>query len=336
VLALVYTTTVDGAEVVRWRHIFWIFGSLGVVWCVAFWWWFRDRPQDHPAVNSGELAVIRGAGQPAAPLPGVAQPRSAPTGSSEERILAEPALTALTSEPVPTGAATQGAPAPASHEEHGHRNVPWLGLLTNLNLWVLCLMYFCAAYGWYFNITWLPKYLASEGGVTEKTHGIWVTSLLAGAPLLVGSLACLMGGLATDFFIKQTGDRKWGRRLFGAVGHGACALCYFLALVFRSPWLFVLFLALAAFCNDLTMGSAWASCIDIGGKYAGIVSGCMNTVGNLGGALAGISAGFVVEHLGSRTGWKVNLLSYALAYVVAVVLWLFFDATRQVPQSADR
>ena len=24
--------------------------------------------------------------------------------------------------------------------------------------------------------------------------------------------------------------------------------------------------------NDLTMGSAWAPCIDIGGKYAGIVS----------------------------------------------------------------
>jgi nitrate/nitrite transporter NarK len=198
-------------------------------------------------------------------------------------------------------------------------------------------MYFCAAYGWYFNITWLPKYLASEAGVTEKTHGVWAISLLAGAPLLVGSLACLLGGLATDFFIKRTGNRKWGRRLFGAVGHGMCALCYFLALAAgsHSPWLFVLFLALAAFCNDLTMGSAWASCIDIGGKYAGIVSGCMNTVGNLGGALAGVSAGWVIEQYGGEVGWSVNLISYGLAYVLAVFLWLGFDATRPVAQSTE-
>src|SRR5579871_3074012 len=89
-------------------------------------------------------------------------------------------------------------------------------------------------------------------------------SLLSGAPLLLGSLACLFGGLLTDAFIRRTGDRKWGRRLFGALGHGICALCYCLCLATSSAWLFVLCLALASFCNDLTMGAAWASCIDIG------------------------------------------------------------------------
>src|SRR5690242_15683619 len=51
VLALmIRTTTPTGEPVVLWRHSFWIFGGLGVLWCVIFWWWFRDRPDQHPSV----------------------------------------------------------------------------------------------------------------------------------------------------------------------------------------------------------------------------------------------------------------------------------------------
>src|SRR5262249_32284931 len=100
-----------------------------------------------------------------------------------------------------------------------------------------------------------------------------------------------------------------------------------------SAWAFVLWIALAAFCNDLTMGSAWASCIDIGGKYAGIVSGCMNTIGNLGGAVAGVTTGAILDWLGKGPGWQVNFASFGLLYAAAVVLWLNFDATKMVAQS---
>ena len=42
-----------------WRWTFAIFGLTGVAWAVAFWLWFRDDPAEHPAVNEGELALIR-------------------------------------------------------------------------------------------------------------------------------------------------------------------------------------------------------------------------------------------------------------------------------------
>jgi MFS family permease len=331
VLALVYKTTSDDGVITHWRHTFWIFGGLGLIWCVLFWWWFRDRPEDHPSVNGGELAVIRGdprlavSHSLAVPL---TNPKTEAARQADERILAGRAVTGVTEQPPP------GRSTAPDHDEHSHRNVPWARLLTDLNLWTLCIMYFGCAYGWYFNITWLPKYLGTQYGVSRESHGFWTFSLLAGAPLLLGSLACLVGGLLTDLFIKRTGDRKWGRRLFGAVGHGACAVCYFLALTAHSPHVFVLFVALAAFCNDLTMGSAWASCIDIGGRYAGIVSGCMNTVGNLGGAVAGVSTGWIVDQFGEGPGWTINFISFGMVYVAAVFLWLRFDATKQVPQSA--
>jgi MFS family permease len=323
ILALMYTVTLPtGEKVTYWRHAFWVFGGLGVVWCLFFWWWFRERPEEHPAVNEAELAIIRG---PRFVSPEMEQ-ATRTSQRQGEAITPEAAVSGVTETP--------RAPAAPAVESHSHRNVPWGKLLGSGNLWVLCLMYFGAAYGWYFNITWLPGYLDRQFGVSQKTHNFWLVSLLSGAPLLLGSLACLVGGLLTDWFIRHTGNRKWGRRLFGAVGHGVCALCYFLALLAHNPYLFVFAVAMAAFWNDLTMGAAWASCIDIGGRYSGIVSGCMNTIGNLGGAVAGAATGWVLHHYGPERGWTINLASYGVVYVLAMLLWLRFDATQPVAPEA--
>ncbi len=43
-----------------WRAIFYIFGSLGVLWSVGFYLFYRNRPENHTGVNEGELARIRG------------------------------------------------------------------------------------------------------------------------------------------------------------------------------------------------------------------------------------------------------------------------------------
>jgi MFS family permease len=236
----------------------------------------------------------------------------------------------------------------------GHAQVPWLRFLGNGNLWCLCLMYFCAAYGWYFNITYLPEFLATEHGVDSKSM---LGALYKGGPLWLGAISCLGGGWLTDWFIRRSGNRKWGRRLFGVVGHGLCGLCYLACLITPNAFTFFLAISLAAFWNDMTMGAAWAACQDIGGRYAAIVAGCMNTVGNLGGAAAGLATGQILEwalqhyatgqnlavdHLsraqkatGLMPGYQINFLLFAFVYFIAVLLWLRFDSTRPVvPEDA--
>ncbi len=297
VYALMYETVQpDGTSVVHWRHTFFIFGGIGVVWCALWWCWYRDNPAEKSGVNAAEVALIQ-------------------------------------------------------HGERQHTDklvVPWGQLLKSTNLWALCVMYFCASYGWYINITYLPGYLKDElhieRGPDKWTTQFWIAGLMAGLPLLVGSVSCLIGGIMTDLFIQRTGNRKWGRRIFGVIGHGLCACCYFAAILYlKSPWTFVLLIASAAFWNDFTMGSSWASCLDIGKRYSGIVAGCMNTVGNLGGALAGILTGVILDWHTSRfspgsdeflaaknQGWTVNIAIYGCAYVLAVFCWFWFDATKPV------
>lgn len=42
-----------------WRESFYILGGIGIVWA-AFWWlWFRDRPEEKPAIKADELAYIQ-------------------------------------------------------------------------------------------------------------------------------------------------------------------------------------------------------------------------------------------------------------------------------------
>jgi sugar phosphate permease len=47
---------------VGWRWTFVLFSMLGIVWAVAFAWWFRDDPAEHPSTNSAERALIATAG----------------------------------------------------------------------------------------------------------------------------------------------------------------------------------------------------------------------------------------------------------------------------------
>jgi ACS family glucarate transporter-like MFS transporter len=51
-------------QYIGWRPSFWIFGLIGVVWCVFWWRWFRDDPAKHPDVNQEELSIIRGGAEP--------------------------------------------------------------------------------------------------------------------------------------------------------------------------------------------------------------------------------------------------------------------------------
>ncbi|MBI1762076.1 MAG: MFS transporter [Acidobacteria bacterium] len=43
-----------------WRWTFVEFGLLGAAWAVVWYRWFRNKPEEHPAVNAAEVALIRG------------------------------------------------------------------------------------------------------------------------------------------------------------------------------------------------------------------------------------------------------------------------------------
>jgi MFS family permease len=45
-------------QFLSWRTAFFVFGSLGVVWAVLFYRWYRDNPREHRSVNAAEAALL--------------------------------------------------------------------------------------------------------------------------------------------------------------------------------------------------------------------------------------------------------------------------------------
>jgi MFS family permease len=197
-----------------------------------------------------------------------------------------------------------------------HTGVPWGRLVRSRNLIVVCAMYFSAIYGWYFFMTWLPQYLERARGFDLRA-----TSWLAALPWLAIGAGCFFGGLLSDALVRWRGQRV-GLRAPGIVGMPLAALMILGAIATPSATLATAFLTAAAGCAALGIAPAWSTCLAIGGRHGGVVSGAMNMFGNLGGTVCPIVFGQSLQHLGS---WNVPLASVALLYVVSGLMWLAVD-----------
>jgi MFS family permease len=229
----------------------------------------------------------------------------------------------------------------------GHGGIPWGRLVSDPNLYLLCLAYFLTSYAWYVYITFLPKFLTGGLGLPEKDGeqlvipglGWSVPSfdVMCGMPLFFGAVGCLLGGPLTDGLIRLTGSRRWGRSLPGAVGSVLAGIALVLAVSWESPWPVMFAIAGSSLLKDLSMASTWATSVDIGGRYSATVSGFMNMTGNLGGVVSPLVMGVMLAHFGGGSAtWDAVFYMFAGVHVVTGVVWLFVDATRPVfPEDAE-
>ncbi len=205
--------------------------------------------------------------------------------------------------------------------EQSHR-IPWKTLFASPNLAFICLMYFAYAYGLYFYITWLPTYLSEARGFSINS-----TKWLAALPWAVSALAFWIGGWTTDWLARRTGNLKLSRCGIGAFGYAASAITLVMVTQVEEDRTAALLLALALGLQTITVSAAWSVCLDVGRKYAGVVTGCMNTVGNIGGAIAPLVVGYAVKSWGS---WTMPFYVMAAVFVFGVLMWLLVDPRKSV------
>ena len=83
---------------------------------------------------------------------------------------------------------------------------------------------------------------------------------------------------------------------------------------------------------DIGVSSCWSMCHDIGGSSAGMVSGCMNTFANIGGAISPLVVGYAVDLWGS---WTVPFYVTAGVYVFGGIMTLLVNPNKPLrPLSA--
>ncbi len=204
---------------------------------------------------------------------------------------------------------------------NARRPTPWLALATSRNLDAICAMYFAYAYGLYFYFTWLPTYLTRVLGFSALNGG-----LFAGLPFLLAGLANLAGGRLTDWLAETRGLRSPPCGV-GFWSFLVCAALVAASTIVPQPIAKATLLAFALGAVDLSLGACWAVCLDVGVENAGVVTGAMNTVGNIGGLIAPLVVGVAVDRWQS---WTIPFYITSGVYAFGAVAWLAIDPTDQL------
>jgi ACS family glucarate transporter-like MFS transporter len=201
---------------------------------------------------------------------------------------------------------------------HGHGSVPWGKFARSRQVWMLGGQYFCLSYSWYFSITWLPTYLKEARHLDPGQ-----IAALAGLPLFLGGIGSFFSGFIAKPLTKITGSVTATRRLLGICGFLGASSLIVISTMIQDPTLAVVALAFASFSNDLVMPGSWGACMDVGGKNAGTLSGAMNMMGNLGGAVATFVAPYILKFTGEN--WNTVLYTAAAVYFVGIFFWITLD-----------
>ena len=235
-----------------------------------------------------------------------------------DRPAAQPGITPQELAEIAAGATPQEGPA-------GHTRVPWRQLFSQGQLWLIFAMYFFQAFGSWFYFGWFPVYLMKGAGFTEREMGLF-TAL----PFLMGAAGNLAGGFLSDALVAKVG-LKTGRRLMGCTGLLGEAVLLTSMTLTRDHTAIVVLSSIGFGIADLMLPTAWAVCLDIGGRRAGVVTGVMNSAGQLGGFVCSVLFGYLVKatHNYQQPVWIV-----AAMILISAILFTRIDPTKPLEETA--
>jgi len=130
-----------------------------------------------------------------------------------------------------------------------------------------------------------------------------------------------LGGIVSDRIFARTGSRNKARRNLVVIGFLAALACTAPILFVHDVTWAAIFLSLAFFFSEFTIGPMWAIPMDIAPRFSGSASGLMNTGSALAAIVSPLVAGYVIDKTGN---WELPFIgSIALLFVGSILaFWM--------------
>lgn len=189
----------------------------------------------------------------------------------------------------------------------------WKAILSSGAVWGLTISYFFHNYLWYLYMSWLPGYLVIGRGFSLLKTGFFTM-----VPYVAACVAMPLGGWLSDWLTQKYGPTL-GRRLPIVIGMGGCGI--FLVLATDTPDAYTAIAYIAASIGFLTLnyGAFWSTPINLSSKDGGVISGLMNTSGNIAGIFAPTITGLLVTFYHNKFE---NAMYFGAAMAVAGIVIL--------------
>ena len=192
----------------------------------------------------------------------------------------------------------ESLPGYAAKQKKSNDPVPWVRL--GKRMAPVTIVYFC--YGWtlWLYLAWIPSFFRHS---YELNLGD--SALFSAGVFFAGVVGNTLGGLLSDWTFEKTSNRDKARRNLVVLGF-LCSLLSMLPILYsRNLTAVAIFLSMAFFFSEFTIGPMWAIPMDIAPRFSGSASGLMNTGSALAAVLSPLMFGFVIDKTGN---WELPFL----------------------------
>jgi ACS family glucarate transporter-like MFS transporter len=197
-----------------------------------------------------------------------------------------------------------------------HEKFSFKTVFKKKSLWALAISFYCSQWANYFFVAWMSVYL-QEGRRLSENNMKMVTSYL----FIVGIIAALSAGVASDWLVKKKGLRL-GRRFMAMLSFGMMGILFLVTGTTTNNTMVIISLITAHFFYAPNVITFFSTCVDIGGNKAASVAGIMNFFGQLGAFFMAIVFGKIVDMTHS---FSAPLYAISAVLFAGGLLWLFID-----------
>jgi MFS family permease len=191
--------------------------------------------------------------------------------------------------------------------------IPWMRLIRRMA--PATAVYFC--YGWtlWLYLAWVPLFFIHRYNLDLK-RSAWFSA----GVFFAGVLGDTLGGIVSDRVFEKTGSLNLARRNVILAAY-LCSLSFMLPVLWLHSLNWVaLFLSIAFFCSEFTIGPMWAIPMDIAPEYAGSASGLMNIGSPLAAIVSPLVFGYVID---KTQNWTLPFIG-SIALLLLGSFMIFF------------
>ncbi len=199
---------------------------------------------------------------------------------------------------------------------------PMRELLSKPAVWAIVVGHFCANWGSYVLLAWMPTYINRGLGVDFASVGIFTM-----IPALFSFLSLNAGGWLADKLIRSGHDTTRVRKLMQTVGFGGSAAVLAVVGYVESVPLAIALMSLGNIFGGAMSGGFGVNHLDIAPRGAGIIMGLSNTAGTIPGIMGVYISGLI---LAATDSWALVFQTAAGVLTFGLLFYLFFASSKKL------
>ncbi|CAB4422379.1 unnamed protein product [Rhizophagus irregularis] len=280
-----------------WESIFWVFGTVGVIWSLIWQIYGGSDPSTYPGISKEELDLIlkdnhKESRSYYSSLPTdeeEAMNRSSENvinvadGDDDDDVISEEIDESFTA-------------IKNSNPSH----IPWRLIFSRREVWAIIIAYVCHSGGFFMLLNWLPTYYLDHFGVDIKYLGYFTV-----LPYIAQGVSGFFVGILADYVINRLKVRVIIVRRIAQI-IGSCGIAIFLLLathVAKTPLQGIILITIGNGLNSFTLAGLTVSQLDIAPRYSGLIFGLGNSLGMIPVIVGLTLTGWVLDSTGKN--WNI-------------------------------